>query len=524
MDATLERQLDKAWKSTCRVLFSRELAGDLSDYEPYLSEYLMPSATRKSHLSKKPVKLSSDLYPAIAHFVSSDEVEFNQDYKLTINEIKDIDSILSSLRSKAEYTGNLVLGNSSHAENSDLVLNSHFVKGSNNITDSTYIDLSFMMRRNSKYIFGSGWTAESEFMVRSVAGLEDRRVFETHFASKISDAYFCFNCFGCHDIMFSFGQRNKSHMIGNLCLPKEKYLSIKRALISEIAERLEKEKRFPSLLEFVPAPRPKETPSADFQVPKREQSMAKVEKGFASTFKIIFGIEPRGGLLAFEKWLLSGTMEIKEEKTPFGNVTHYPAGMPLFSSMPSGRVLAEYEALALSGIRLSESETTSLDAITRALSKIAFFTAELYEGECSNSIETPLAFNCVNTYRGYESTYSENTALTSLALHSKFVYGCGRIMESEFCIKCFNGLRLKRCLEMDGCTDCSDSYFCHNCEGLTDCMFCFNMKGARNCIGNTQLTREEYMKARDLLLKKMADELDATRGLRMSIYNIGAKR
>ena len=77
---------------------------------------------------------------------------------------------------------------------------------------------------------------------------------------------------------------------------------------------------------------------------------------------------------------------------------------------------------------------------------------------------------------------------------------------------------------MDFCTKCSDCYFCHNCEGLTDCMFCFNMKGARNCIGNTQLTREEYVLARDALLKRMADELDRTRGLKMSIYNIGAKR
>jgi hypothetical protein len=54
-------------------------------------------------------------------------------------------------------------------------------------------------------------------------------------------------------------------------------------------------------------------------------------------------------------------------------------------------------------------------------------------------------------------------------------------------------------------------------------MFCFNMKGARFCIGNTQLTKEEYLSARDALLSKLADELDKNGKLKMSIYNIGAK-
>ena len=121
--------LGKAWKSTCRVLFGRELSGELGDYEPYLSEYMLPSSICKSHLSGQPVKLSSGCYSPNARFVSSDEVKFNRDYKLSINEIKDIDSILSSLQHNAEYAGNLVLGNSSHTENSDMILNSHFEIG-----------------------------------------------------------------------------------------------------------------------------------------------------------------------------------------------------------------------------------------------------------------------------------------------------------------------------------------------------------------------------------------------------------
>jgi hypothetical protein len=124
----------------------------------------------------------------------------------------------------------------------------------------------------------------------------------------------------------------------------------------------------------------------------------------------------------------------------------------------------------------------------------------------------------------YDITYGENAAVSFLALNSKYVYGCRRILESQFSVKCYNSLYLNRCFELDSCNKCSDSYFCHNSEALQDCMFCFNMKGRRHCIGNTQLEREEYAKAKDALVGQMADELMKTGRLNLNIYNIGAKQ
>ena len=105
----------------------------------------------------------------------------------------------------------------------------------------------------------------------------------------------------------------------------------------------------------------------------------------------------------------------------------------------------------------------------------------------------------------------------------KFVYGCSRIVESQFSMKCYDSLYLNRCFELDSCIKCADSYFCHNSEALQDCMFCFNMKGRRHNIGNTQLEKDAYAKAKDALVLQMAGELSKTGRLKWNIYNIGAK-
>ena len=76
-----------------------------------------------------------------------------------------------------------------------------------------------------------------------------KRCFDSYLCVSSSDLYSCFNCKNCMDAMFCFNQNSKRHAIGNLELPKEKYLVIKKKLLSEIAEELEAKKRFPSVFE-----------------------------------------------------------------------------------------------------------------------------------------------------------------------------------------------------------------------------------------------------------------------------------
>jgi hypothetical protein len=521
MERELESALERRWAATCRVLFGTEL-GALGGYSEWLGEYALPVAKRKSHISGKEVIIARDTYPASARFVSEDELVPNKDYALSINSIKDIDSIAEALREKMEYTGNRFLGNSSFVEKSDIVLDSQYVYGSTNIEQSSYVHSSYMMRRGSRNVFGSGWTANGEFLVRVVGAINLHRCFESHIITDSSDLYFCFNCDGCHDAMFSFGQKNRSHLIGNLQLPKEKYRQLKAKLVEEVAGELEREKRYPGIFELAPSAAPKPLPAIAKTDPRVPYDIGRIEKGFSSVYAVMLKSKAPS-ITRVEGWLGRNTIAIEGVQTAFGARTYVPAGFGMISHMPHGRAVTVSEALELGKIPLREDELSSIKSIARGLERIAYFTAEFWSGENVNIMDSPIAVHSANVYKGFESTYSDNTGLTSLSLHSKFVYGCNRVIECEFSLKCYNSLYLNRCLELDSCIKCADSYFCHNSEALQDCMFCFNMKGRRHCVGNTSLGKDGYRKVKESLVAQMAGEIERTEGLRWSIYNIGAK-
>lgn len=522
MEAVLEKTLEKAWNSSCRVIFGRELTGGLSAYRKWLCRDIPKPAKRKSHESDQELDLAVDAYPKSARFVSEAELKHNRDYSLSINDIKDIDSIARALAEKCEYTGSRFLGNSAYVEGSDIVMDSQYVNNSTNVEESTYVDSSFMIRKGSKYVFGSGYLAKSELVVRVIGTFNSKRCFECYFVPDSADAYFSHACFGSQNIMFCFGQRNVSHRIGNLQLAKDAYMKLKAKLLSEVCGELERKKEYPLLRELVPDVSPAPVPKIEMPAARKEGSMAPMEKGFASTCSVLFR-KNIGGLEKFEKWLSENTVQIASATSAFGTKNFYPLGHSSISIFPIKRRVSYEESIACGSLHLEEKEAATLEGIISGLGKIGYFTSEMYYGENSNYIDSPLVYHGSNVYKLYDITYGENAAVSFLALNSKYVYGCRRILESQFSMKCYNSLYLNRCFEMDSCNKCSDSYFCHNSEALTDSMFCFNMKGRRHNIGNTQLSKEEYAGIKDSLVQQMADELAKTGGLKRNIYNIGAK-
>lgn len=518
----LYEELNKAWKSTCRILLGEEI-GELKAYEEWLKEYLPAIGKRKSHISGKETILAMDDYCETANFVLLDELK-EKTASLNINEIKDIDSILNAISENWEYCGYRVLGNSRFVESSDLVMDSQYVADSVNIQQSMKVFASAMIRTNSQNVFGGAGFGKGDFLIRVVNAFNIKRSFESHFFADCSDLYFCYNNFGCHDMMFSFGQRNKRHMIGNLALPAEKYLSLKSKLLSELRDELRRSRRFPSLFELVPNRRP----DVGIKIPtikrRMEADLPIIEKAFSSTLKVIFKKDIDHRMDDCAEWLQRHTHRVKEVKSPFGAVTYMPDG-PAFTSafalFPKNRMVSYEESFELGKVALSENDLSNLESIKEGLGRIGYFTDETYEGNTRNCIRMNVAYNSSNCYRQNDATGSEYCALGSWALDSKYAFGCHRIIASQFCVKCYNSLNLNRCLELDTCTNCSDSLFSHNSEGLSEAMFCFNAKGKRYAIGNSQLTPDQYRKVKDALVSQMADEILKKKELKYDIFNIG---
>lgn len=512
--------LGRAWASTCRILFGREL-GPVGKYVPWLSRSMPARLERQSFVSGRPVALAMDCYGQGARFVSASEVEINKPFSLGINQLKDLDSILEGIREQCAYAGNRHLGASSSISSSDIVIDSQNVANSSNVEESQCVESSFMVRKGSKNVFGSGMLGAGEFLVRVFDSFGQKRSFECSIVGMASDCYFCHNVLNSRDMMFSFGQRNKAYCIANLQLTRDKYLAIKSKILGEVAGELEKNHSFPSLMELVSGSKNRSSANLALGMQKENSDISAVDKGFSSTFSMLFGMKP-SLIREYEKWLSQGTVEMSAVRSQFGDTTWLPASLPFFGEYPKNRIVSMRESLELGKIP-AKARVDSLASAIGALGEIGYFTPELADGLNSGLVSFPHAFNVVNAYKGHDAVYAENVGLCSFALNSKYAYGCYRVLESQFAMKCYNSQHLNRCFELDSCAKCSDSYFCHNCEALSDCMFCFNSKGLRHAIGNSQLPRDKYAEVKKSVISQLAQELGKKKAISASIFALGAK-
>jgi predicted metal-binding transcription factor (methanogenesis marker protein 9) len=518
-------ELNKAWKATCKVLFGEEI-GELKEYEEWLKELYPDIEKKKSHISSKDVVVGIPDYCKDAKFISLDEVREIAIEPLNINEIKDIDSIIEAISEKWEYTGNRILGRSTFIESSDVVIDSHYVADSFYVYKSSYV-LGSMGIRKAKYIFGSrGVHDETEFVIRSSAGGNVKRSFEAGpNLYDCSDLYFSSYCFSCSDLMFSFNQRNKMYMIGNLQLSKEKYFALKAKLIEEIRDELKKEKKFPSLFQFLSNKEPSEEAKSCVKEKQEEVGdITPIEKAFSSTFKILFKREI-SGINDYEKWLVKHARLPYEFISPFGQKVYaysLPEYQKLISLLPKKRMINHIEALQLSNLHLSEEEISSLDKIKENVEKIGYVSLHHYTGKFGNIISCPVVDNVFNVYKCGGVLRGEYIGMSNIVgSNVKYIFGSNRTEDSQFGIHCYYSAGLTRCFEVDSSTNCSDTYFAHNCEGLQDAMFCWNTKGKRYAIGNLQLPPDQYRKIKDMLVEQMADEILSKKELKYDIFNIG---
>ncbi|HIH18492.1 TPA: hypothetical protein HA225_00785 [Candidatus Micrarchaeota archaeon] len=246
-------ELDRRWNSACRILLGRELGG-LDDFAPYLSRYVEPLFEKASFLSGKKALVSLPNFSRKAVFISNDEQELyakrTSHQPLSINEVKDMDSIISAVSERIAYSGNIITGNSRFVEQSSSIVDSAYVYRSSDYYGASYVAYS-SNGRFDQYVFGCNWTGESKFIISSHDTYKLTRCFETLRCFTSSDCYYSANLEDCADCLFSFNQRSRRNLIGNLALPKDEYSSLKSKLVSEMAESMQRKKSVKSIIEII---------------------------------------------------------------------------------------------------------------------------------------------------------------------------------------------------------------------------------------------------------------------------------
>jgi hypothetical protein len=517
--------LDRRWRIACRVLFKRDI-GPLWEYSDWLAKGTEPLIYRKSSISGKDVIYAIGEYSEGSKWVAMDEVDLWEKFEpLGINQIKDIESIVAAVRERVRYTGNVVLGNSGFVQNSSNISDSFYMHETGTFGNCKYIAYS-TVGRLCEDCFGCNGIGESQFCAKSCETYRVKRCFEFWMGQNSSDCYYVHNLSSCSECMFCFNLKNKRHAIGNLELEPSKYYAIKERLVEQIADELESKKRVPSLVEMVGSLSVQKLQIKPMRRAKAEAAMAPIEESFAKTCKLLFGEMLPGKIDDYAGWL---KRHVRKSEKNFSAASGEPIATWDYSNyflLPRNRLLAQEEALELGRsqkISSAEAESLTLGSAGKTIGKIAFFSTEYAEGENANVIECPTSTQSANCYRASPIVYSKYCAYSFWPRSCEHIFGSDTIFDSEFCINCYHSVNLKRCFEMDSCRDCSGSYFCHNCENVHDSMFCFNVKNKRYAIGNAEVGREQFAKAKKMLQEFVLGCLKAKRDVELDIYNIGAK-
>ena len=520
--------LQKRWDSTCKVLFGKE-AGALPEFGAWLSEMGERLVHRKSSVSGNEVTYAIAGYDEESKWIGFEEIDFTAKaapLPAGVYEAEDIGSLVSLLRGRFHYAGSAVLGNSKYVEKSSSITDCFYMRETGKLAECKYTAYSIIGRLGED-CFGVNGIGESAMCVKCCETFRNRRCFELWQSRSCSDCYYSHNLDDCQECFFCFNAKNLRHAIGNVQMPKEKYYAAKKRLQAEMSEVLKREKRLPSLVEIVAKCSKPSAPALSASAKQEKTDKPAIEEAFAKTCNIVLGKRLGGGIDDYSGWLKKDIKKNEVLRSCASNKTILRFDYCDYFKLPGNRMLTRDEAReAGEKLKIGEeaAESVTLANAHETIGGVAFFCPEYQDGMNLNIIECATGGDSAHCYRSSAVVYSKYAGYCFWPRSSEHSFGCSALLSSEFNIRCFNSVKLARCFEVDFSRDCSGCYFCHNVENCTDCMFCFNAKNLKYAIGNVEVGREKFMEMKKMVLGRIGKELEETRSLHWSIYNIGAKK
>ncbi|MCX6769526.1 MAG: hypothetical protein NT051_02485, partial [Candidatus Micrarchaeota archaeon] len=378
--------------------------------------------------------------------------------------------------------------------------------------------------------FGTNEGGETKECIRCGIVYRNQRDFEAWICGNTSDSHYSYGLEDCQDCMFSFNLIGKSNCVGNVQLTRDKYASLKKKLLAELRAELVKNRKLPSLVELVSQGKTDHAEALAFvkglKYAPRDLDKTRMEEAFSEASSIVLG-RKLSGIDNYAKWLSENTIVTYDSRSVLGKEVLQYSDYPVMREIPMDRIVTQEEALVLgeklkSDVKLAESPT--LSNAVEIMQGIAYFPPERRLGTYKNLVACQWGSQSSDCYRTAVASHDKCCGYNAWPRNSEHIFGSGLVFHSEFCFKCFDGVNLKRCFEMDSSRQCSDSLFCHNAENLQNCMLCFNTKSKQYAIGNSELDKAEYLKAKKMVLDWMGQELERKKHVPLSIFEVGCEK
>ncbi|MFH1470621.1 MAG: hypothetical protein ABIF01_02635 [Candidatus Micrarchaeota archaeon] len=253
--------------------------------------------------------------------------------------------------------------------------------------------------------------------------------------------------------------------------------------------------------------------------------MREVERAFAETTKLLLGTELEG-LDDYGGWLSRRVpIPVKEKSALSGReVWMQPPLCLLRKPFDKSRIIdiAEIEKVNKSPFKADDLKDADLHKLLDIVKPVTYYCGNLRYQTFNNLEKVSGAGGVSNIYCSEDIWFkSKSVAFSNLVVFSDNIFGSHMAHYSHYCINIYNSFKISRGFEIDGCTNCSDVYFCHNSQNLRDCILCFNAKNLKYAVGNTELKREKYLELKAMLFDYITENLAREKALEVDIFNVG---
>jgi hypothetical protein len=245
IDMEIQDEIERAFENTSEILLGKRLQ-NVQNYKDWLFDNVNRSIRMKSQISDRIVYA-----PDITFFVAikRNMVTLEESIELGKKKIPEEEARSITLENASEkldgikyVTSDVMVGN-----NLDLRETSTCMGSQHCLDGCWYIyskcDAYCFWPSESEYSFGCHFIFNSRFCMKCYNSVNLTRCFEVNDSHNSSDCYFCNNVENLQNCMFCFNVKSLRYAIGNVEIGREKYLEIKKKIIDEIADKLEKDKR-----------------------------------------------------------------------------------------------------------------------------------------------------------------------------------------------------------------------------------------------------------------------------------------
>jgi len=241
----MDEQIEKSFEAATKILFGKSLHS-MQNYGKWLEANHRPAKKHKSALSNQMVYDPPLVFYAPASKKAVKQGEALELGKLSLSHEEAKALNLSNFAQKTakmrHHTSDAITGTNTMMEECSLYIDSSYCFQVYSTVESKFCGYSFWPR-NSEYMYGVDCVFNSKFCLKCYNSVNLTRCFEVSHSANSSDCYFCHNLDACSECMFCTNAKSLRYAIFNHEVGKEQYLRVKKMVLAEIAQKLEKDKK-----------------------------------------------------------------------------------------------------------------------------------------------------------------------------------------------------------------------------------------------------------------------------------------